>query len=174
MAIKPSTTPAPYPKKTLSKPSKNSTTSGYWLTRTYTPNASRDGAGWKDDRVPSPNEADRSLSEASPKEIGNCQELEALEAKLAKQHEDALKQQQERDKLDTELQTLRQQLAEIREQSQQQPDPHDYTEAETRHYLIDLDLKRAEWSLDQKRDREYKVTGMRVLATFGELRWEIG
>lgn len=136
----------------------------YWLTRTYTPNASRDGAGWQDDRVaglspsPSPNAADPSLSKTE----GNIprQELEALEAKLAKQHEDALKQQQERDKLDTELQTLRQQLADIREQSQQQPDPHDYTEAETRHYLIDLDLKRAGWPLDQKRDREYKVTGM--------------
>jgi len=141
----------------------------YWLTRTYTPDAPRNGAAWNDDRIagfgsaqpahsPSPNEADRSLSGVE----GNVprQELKALEAKLAKQHEDALKQQQERDKLDTELQTLRQQLADIRAANEQQPDPHDYTEAETRHYLIDLDLKRAGWPLDQKRDREYKVIGM--------------
>lgn len=141
----------------------------YWLTRTYTPDAPRNGAAWNDDRIagfgsaqpapsPSSNEAERSLSEAEgtvPR-----QELEALEEKLAQQHEATLKQQQERDKLDTELQALQQQLAEIRAANEQQPDPHDYTEAETRHYLIDLDLKRAGWPLDQKRDREYQVTGM--------------
>ena len=30
----------------------------------------------------------------------------------------------------------------------------------TRLYLIDVDLRRAGWPLDQPRDREYKVTGM--------------
>ncbi|MGR3274648.1 DEAD/DEAH box helicase family protein [Acaryochloris marina NIES-2412] len=123
----------------------------YWLTRTYTPDAPRNGAAWNDDRVPTPIDS----TQVVPR-----QELEALEEKLAKQHEATLKQQQERDKLDTELQALQQQLAEIRAANEQQPDPHDYTEAETRHYLIDLDLKRAGWPLDQKRDREYKVTGM--------------
>ncbi len=42
----------------------------------------------------------------------------------------------------------------------QQPDTHDYSEAETRRYLIDVDLHRAGWPLDQPRDREYEVTGM--------------
>ncbi|MFT5492731.1 MAG: type I restriction enzyme R subunit, partial [Limisphaerales bacterium] len=37
---------------------------------------------------------------------------------------------------------------------------HDYSEAETRRYLIDVDLHRAGWPLDQDRDREYEVTGM--------------
>ena len=123
----------------------------YWLVRTYTPNAPRTGAGWKDDRIPVAVDA----SEVVPR-----QTLEALEAKLIQQQADSLKQQQERDQLDSELQTLRDQLAEIRAASLQQPDNHDYTEAETRHYLIDLDLRRAGWPLDQTRDREYKVTGM--------------
>ncbi|ABW25721.1 DEAD/DEAH box helicase family protein [Acaryochloris marina] len=123
----------------------------YWLTRTYTPDAPRNGAAWNDDRVPTPIDS----TQVVPR-----QELATLEEKLAKQHEATLKQQQERDKLDTELQALQQQLAEIRAANEQQPDPHDYTEAETRHYLIDLDLKRAGWPLDQKRDREYQVTGM--------------
>jgi type I restriction enzyme, R subunit len=79
---------------------------------------------------------------------------------LAEQNEAALKQQQERDELDAELQALREQLAEIRAAAEQQPDPHDYSEAETRHYLIDVELHRAGWPLDQARDREYQVTGM--------------
>jgi type I restriction enzyme R subunit len=41
-----------------------------------------------------------------------------------------------------------------------QPDTHDYSEAETRDYFIDLLLKEAGWALDQPRDREFEVTGM--------------
>ncbi|HWG04385.1 MAG TPA: DEAD/DEAH box helicase family protein, partial [Beijerinckiaceae bacterium] len=41
-----------------------------------------------------------------------------------------------------------------------QPDTHDYSEAETRDYFIDLLLKEAGWPLDQKRDREFEVAGM--------------
>ena len=40
------------------------------------------------------------------------------------------------------------------------PDTHDYSEAETRDLFIDLLLHEAGWPLDQKRDREYEVTGM--------------
>ncbi|NKB72640.1 MAG: DUF4145 domain-containing protein [Candidatus Latescibacteria bacterium] len=123
----------------------------YWLTRTYTPNASRDGAGWRDDRLPTAS----SGTESVPR-----QDLEDLERQLAQQSEEALQRQQERDQLDAELQTLRQQLAVVRAETKQQPDTHDYSEAETRRYLIDVDLHRAGWSLDQPRDKEYKVTGM--------------
>ena len=41
-----------------------------------------------------------------------------------------------------------------------QPDTHDYSEAETRDYFIDLLLKEAGWPLDQARDREFEVSGM--------------
>jgi type I site-specific restriction endonuclease len=40
------------------------------------------------------------------------------------------------------------------------PIPHDYSEAATRHYLIDVELKRAAWTLDKQRGQEYEVTGM--------------
>ena len=40
------------------------------------------------------------------------------------------------------------------------PDTHNYSEAETRDYFIDLLLKEAGWPLDKKQDREYPVTGM--------------
>lgn len=123
----------------------------YWLLHTYAPNASREGAGWRDDRVPQPMDTARLVPRA---------ELEDLESKLAEQSAKALKQQQERDQLDEALQQARAELAEIRANAEQQPDTHDYSEAETRHYLIDVDLRRAGWALDQPRDREYPVTGM--------------
>ncbi|AHE98692.1 restriction endonuclease subunit R [Thioalkalivibrio paradoxus ARh 1] len=123
----------------------------YWLVRTYAPEASRAGAAWNDARVPPAPAA----GEVVPR-----RELETLERKLTEHNEAALKQQQERDALDAELQALREQLAEIRAAAQQQPDPHDYSEAETRHYLIDVELRRAGWPLDQARDREYEVLGI--------------
>ena len=46
----------------------------YWLVRSYAPQASRDGASWRDDRVPQP------VSDA----VVPLAELEALEARLAK------------------------------------------------------------------------------------------
>ena len=59
---------------------------------------------------------------------------------------------------------LRAEIAEIKKQSEAlaaaHPDTHDYTEAETRDYFIDLLLKEAGWPLDKKEDREYPVTGM--------------
>jgi type I restriction enzyme R subunit len=123
----------------------------YWLTRTYAPEASREGAAWSDERVPQP------ISGAA---VVPRKELEALEKQLEERAKDALARQQERDELDSEIQQLRAQLAEIRAATEKQPDTHDYSEAETRDYLIDLELKRAGWPLDQERDREYEVTGM--------------
>jgi len=98
----------------------------HWLVRTYTPDAAQRSAPWNDALVP----------QAPPAgEVVPRKQLVALEQKLAEQNEAALKQQRERDELDAELQTLREQLAEIRAAAEQQPDPHDYSEAETRHYL---------------------------------------
>ena len=123
----------------------------YWLVRTYTPKVSRAGAGWQDERVPA------ALDHA---EVVPRRELEALEQQLAEQNAEALKRQQERDALDEEIKALREQLAAARETTAQEPDTHDYSEAETRRYLIDVDLRRAGWPLNQSRDREYEVTGM--------------
>lgn len=123
----------------------------YWLTRTYTPEASRAGAAWKDERVPQP---------VKQEDVVPRQELEALEEQLARQNQAALKQQQERDAQDAEIQALREQVAEGRQAAEQQPDTHDYSEAETRLYLIDVELRRAGWPLDKQEDMEYEVTGM--------------
>ncbi|MBK1621064.1 restriction endonuclease subunit R [Lamprobacter modestohalophilus] len=129
----------------------------YWLVRTYTPDISRAGAAWSDERVP---------PALSSHEVVPRQELEALEAKLAEQTAEALKRQQQRDALDTEIQALRNQLAEVRAAAEQVPDDHDYSEVETRSHLIDIELKRAGWALDpapgSHKVREVEVTGMPI------------
>ncbi|MEQ9453605.1 MAG: DEAD/DEAH box helicase family protein [Phycisphaeraceae bacterium] len=122
----------------------------HWLTRTYVPDAGP-APPWDDTLIPKP---------AKTGDVVPRAELERLEQQLAQQNQKDLERQQEQDELNTELQVLRDQLAKIREQSQKKRDSHDYSEAETRKYLIDVDLKRAGWPLDQKRDLEYEVTGM--------------
>ena len=62
--------------------------------------------------------------------------------------------------MDAELAKLRSEISEIKRQNTAQPDTHDYSEAETRDYYIDLLLKEAGWPLDQTRDREFEVSGM--------------
>ena len=123
----------------------------HWLVRTYTSNVSHKDEAWSDERVPRAPAAGGVVTR---------KELVDLEVKLAEQNEAVLKRQQERDQLDTELQAVREQLAVIRVASEQLLDTHDYSETDTRRYLIDMELRRASWPLDQIRDREYEVTGM--------------
>jgi type I restriction enzyme R subunit len=123
----------------------------YWLTRTYAPDHPRDGAAWRDDRVPEPPTAE---------DIVPRERLVELEKELEKRSEAELKRQQEADSLNAEMAALREGVARLREQAEATPDTHDYSEADTRHYLIDLDLNRAGWKLDQARGREYEVQGM--------------
>ena len=51
-------------------------------------------------------------------------------------------------------------IAEIKKQNEARPDTHDYSEAETRDYFIDLLLKESGWALDKREDREFPVSGM--------------
>ena len=57
-------------------------------------------------------------------------------------------------------QRLREEVAAAKKANTATPDTHDYSEAETRDFFIDLLLKEAGWALDQPQDREYEVTGM--------------
>lgn len=125
----------------------------YWVARTYTrPGAAPLGTvEWDGYKVPRP-----AITLAPVPQS----ELERLEKELESSKQQELKRQQEVDALDEDLKILKQQLAEARAANEEAPDTHDYSEAETRTYLIDVDLQRAGWPLDQKRDREYEVTGM--------------
>ena len=87
-------------------------------------------------------------------------QLQALEAKLHEQDTRLSVLLADKLALDDELQRLREQIAEAKQKNDAVPDAHDYSEAETRRYLIDLLLREAGWPLDQARDTEYEVTGM--------------
>jgi len=125
----------------------------YWLARTYT----RMGAGavgkvaFDPQFVPT---AQADAPQIDRKRLAELeQELEKNARKLAEREEQLAT-------IDEELVGLRAELAAARAANETQPDPHDYSEADTRTLLIDLELKRAGWALDQTRDREYEVTGM--------------
>jgi len=62
--------------------------------------------------------------------------------------------------LEAELERLRREVAMAKAAAATTHDDHDYSEAETRDYFIDLLLKEAGWTLSDARDREYEVTGM--------------
>ena len=66
----------------------------------------------------------------------------------------------EKGALDEKLKRLRVEVAKAKKEASEHPDTHDYSEAETRDYFIDMLLKEVGWTLDQARDREFEVCGM--------------
>jgi type I restriction enzyme, R subunit len=87
-------------------------------------------------------------------------QLKRLEAQLAEKDEKLSIVLADKENLDAEIKRLRKEVAEAKQAAANVPDNHSYNEAETRDYFIDLLLKEAGWPLDQKRDREFPVTGM--------------
>lgn len=124
---------------------------GYWLVHTY-------GRGPK---PPSGLAFDaNALPKTSPLPKQTVEQLQRLEAELRSRDERLSALLKDRENLDEELQRLRDEVAAIKRANASQSDTHDYSEAQTRDAFIDLLLKEAGWNLDQRRDREYPVTGM--------------
>ncbi len=89
-----------------------------------------------------------------------AEQLQALEARLREKDENLAALLADKNALDEELKRLRAEVAKAKQEAAATPDAHDYSEAETRDYFIDLLLKEAGWPLEQKRDREFEVSGM--------------
>jgi type I restriction enzyme R subunit len=87
-------------------------------------------------------------------------QLRSLDAKLAEKDEKLLSVLADKENLDAVIKKLRKEVAEAKQAAAKVHDSHNYNEAETRDYFIDLLLKDAGWPLDQKRDCEFPVTGM--------------
>ena len=123
----------------------------YWLARTYA----------RKER-PQPGLAfnPQLLPRTTPVPRHTLEQLRGLEAELRARDESLAAALADKGALDAELQRLRTEVAAARQASSAQPDTHDYSEAETRDYFIDLLLKEAGWPLDQPRDREFEVRGM--------------
>ncbi len=123
----------------------------YWLARTYG-RAARPAPGLAFDATALP----RSMRASSQ----TAEQLQQLEAGLRERDEKLAALLADKTALDEELQRLRAEVAAAKQAAAAQPDTHDYSEAETRDYFIDLLLKEAGWPLDQPQDREFEVTGM--------------
>ena len=123
----------------------------YWLAHTYARGAK-----------PSPSLVfDASLiPSASPAPIQTAAKLQELEGGLHERDEKLTELLTGREALDAELVRLRAEVAAAKKANEQVVDDHDYSEAQTRDYFIDMLLHEAGWPVDQERDREFPVTGM--------------
>jgi len=103
----------------------------YWLARTYGQRSRPD----PDLRF----SADQLPNAAQPKVP--VEQLRALETQLHERDEKLSELLSTQAALDEELQRLRAEVAAAKQANSAQPDTHDYSEAETRDYFIDLLLK---------------------------------
>jgi type I restriction enzyme R subunit len=123
----------------------------FWLARTYSKTRKpADGLVFDPTRLP----------KTSPIPPQTLAQLQQLESQLAEKDTKLTELLSGKEALDAELERLRAEIAAIKKQNEATPDTHNYSEAETRDYFIDLLLKEAGWPLDKKQDREYPVTGM--------------
>ncbi len=126
----------------------------FWLVRTYARDAKpADGLAF--------NPALLLQARVSAPAQPTTDQLQQLEAKLQERDEKLAELLSGKVALDEDLARLRAEIAEAKAANAAQPDTHNYSEAETRDYFIDLLLKEAGWALDQPRDREFEVSGMR-------------
>lgn len=124
---------------------------GYWLAHTYA-RAGRPAPGIAFDPA--------ALPKAGQAATRTAEQLQGLQVQLRERDESLAALLADRGALDEELKRLRAEIAAAKKEAAALPDTHDYSEAQTRDYFIDLLLKEAGWALDQARDREYEVVGM--------------
>lgn len=123
----------------------------YWFAHTYG-RAERPAPGLTFDPTALPRPAAAAQHTA--------EQLRTLEEELRSRDEKLATLLADMNALDEELKRLRAEVAAAKKAAAAEPDTHDYSEAETRDYFIDLLLKEAGWPLDQPRDREFEVSGM--------------
>jgi type I restriction enzyme, R subunit len=123
----------------------------YWLARTY---------GREPRPAPDLIFDAEALPRATPAPTQTAEQLRQIQVALSERDEKLSTLLADKAALSEELKRLRAEVAEAKKAAVGRPDTHDYSEAETRDYFIDLLLKEAGWPLDQARDTEFEVTGM--------------
>ncbi|MBI3892854.1 MAG: DUF4145 domain-containing protein [Candidatus Wallbacteria bacterium] len=123
----------------------------YWLAHTYA-RATKPPAELAFDS--------NSLPRTSPVPKETLEQLRLLEVGLRERGHELSALQEGASALDEELRRLRTEIAEAKRANASRPDSHNYSEAETRDYFIDLLLREAGWPLDRPSDREFEVDGM--------------
>ena len=123
----------------------------FWLAHTYARGA-KPAAGLAFDAA--------KLPKTTPLPPQTAEQLQRLETQLREKDEKLSALLSDKEAMDAELVRLRNEIAKAKQANAAQADTHDYSEAETRDYFIDLLLKESGWALDQARDREFEVEGM--------------
>jgi type I restriction enzyme R subunit len=123
----------------------------YWLARTYGKTRPPESLAFDANLLP----------KTSPVPQQTLDQLRMLEEQLRERDQKLTDALSSKATLDQELAKLRAEVAAARAANATIPDIHDYSEAETRDFFIDLLLREAGWPLDKPHDREYEVSGMR-------------
>ena len=123
----------------------------FWLVRTYARGAKpADGLAFDANLLP----------KAAAIPAQTQAQLQDLAAQLAEKDVKLSALLSDKAALDEELQRLRQEVAKAKAANAARPDTHDYSEAQTRDYFIDLLLKEAGWRAGQGARPEFEVEGM--------------
>ncbi len=125
----------------------------YWLARMY---SLQDSKKYKDINF----DEQKLLPRQTTITVQSVEQLRRLEDQLKQKDEQLAEKTKVIADTDAQIAQLHKEIAEAKKQNQLIPDDHDYSEAETRDYFIDLMLKEAGWPLDKPEDREYEVDGM--------------
>lgn len=135
----------------------------YWFARTYSKDwpAQHEGLQFDQAKLAAPVAAASPAQPAAP--AIKPEDLRKLQDEL-KAKDDALRTSREQiDKTDAEIKRLQEAIAATKARANRTPDAHDYSEAQTRDYFIDLLLRESGWGTGgwkHGEDIEYPVTGM--------------
>jgi type I restriction enzyme R subunit len=124
----------------------------YWLARSYSPSAAAIGKPLFDiTQIP---QKDSAVADR------NAEQLAKLQAEQSDKDARLATREAELARTIEEIAALKAKIQEYKERNSQTPDDHDYSEAETRDYFIDLLLKESGWDLKAADVLEYPVNGM--------------
>lgn len=124
----------------------------YWLSRSYERDIkNHPSVNFDRNLIPHPETSAPDLS---------VQQLQALESQLSLAEEMRRIAEARQQQTEQELTALKAEIAALKQQNVAVPDTHDYNEAATRQYLIDVLLKEAGWNINQTGWTEYEVQGM--------------
>ena len=137
-----------------------------WFAQNYSETEPQLPGTFEDNFIPKVGERDRKLKEIQAESERVQKQLEAQLEQL-RQEKEALAQQASQSQKANEAYKQQQEAARQRLEEQKEerkaPLPKEFSEAETRRHLIDIDLKEAGWfGLKEGRDLEYPVKGMPV------------
>lgn len=123
----------------------------YWLCRYYTP---------KGAQLPNLTFNSELITQTKQEKDLSLERLQELEKQLSLAQEMQRIAEEKQRQTEAQLKAQQAQITAVKEKNYTVKDPHNYNEAETRLYLIDVFLKEAGWQLDQPEVREYEVRGM--------------